>query len=151
MTRTRGLYGWGVPTGIACFGQLRLVRPFFFHSSVLHPGIPTRPPVLGRAANHHNGYVCPWPSVSWMFELRINSKKGCLASASASGRRRPSRSGGQATYPQGCPQACPVGRWFVHGGRVHHYIPTLSPSNFSGSIPVSRGGSDSVSAKDWTL
>lgn len=55
---------------------------------------------------------------------------------------------GQATYPQGCPQACPVGRWLGHGGRVHHYIPARSPSNVSGSIPVSRGGSDSVSAKE---
>ena len=146
MTRTRGIYGWGVPTEIACLGPLRLVRPFFFTTAFYTQAYQAFLPSLAEP-QIATPTTFALDRLSWVFGLRIDSINGCLASASASGRRQRSRSGGQATHPQGCPQACPVGRWLVHGGRVHHYIPARSPSNVNGSIPVSKGGSESVSAK----
>jgi hypothetical protein len=53
------------------------------------------------------GWLFPRSPFQWLFGKR-----------SASGRRHRSGSGGQATDPaRGCPQARPVGRWLVHGGR----------------------------------
>ena len=53
------------------------------------------------------GLCVPWAPFQRLFGKR-----------SASGRGHRPGSGGQATHPgRGCPQACPVGRWLVHGGR----------------------------------
>ncbi len=146
---------WGALSKIACLGSIGLARP----SSCLHQRFtPKSARHLQRCRFSRKSQLRTClslrPGSPRVFELRIDSINGSMT---------PSVSHGESIHRAALAKQCARGSALgppdvrlplvgvVHRARSHRFLPP-SPAIVTGSIPVSTGGSVSVSAKaQWYI